>query len=171
MHLFAVDHNFPEPLVVQFSRELADLGVKLVPVRQINARWMEAHDDWELFHGLHTHADPWVGLISNDADMLLREREMCFLHHTRLTLVVIRASGHNPVRAFGVLLAHIQHVCNDTTPRKPQVWQLSVTKKPPDGTHGLLEKIASRKNVSVADLIARNPLPDDLSLPVGLDES
>jgi len=42
--LFAVDHNFPEPLLRHVD---SILGAELVPIRMIDSAWAEL-DDWEL---------------------------------------------------------------------------------------------------------------------------
>ncbi|MBA3809184.1 MAG: hypothetical protein H0X28_12465 [Solirubrobacterales bacterium] len=91
--LFALDKNFPQPIDAQ-----------LVPIDQIDER-MSTLDDYELLLALRHHADPWDGLITTDSSMLAQGRELAALIQTRLTLVVAVASGHNPVKASGLLFA------------------------------------------------------------------
>ncbi len=60
-------------------------------------------DDWELLLALHHHADAWDGLITTDSSILNQGPELAALIQTRLTLVVAMESGHNPVKASGLL--------------------------------------------------------------------
>jgi len=109
--LFALDHNFPEPVLAAFADLLP--MVELVPIRAIDAAWTEL-EDWELLRALHRHQQSWDGLITNDENMLSLAKEMTVLSQTRLTLVVARGEGHNPIRAVGALLCHIPHICHHT---------------------------------------------------------
>jgi hypothetical protein len=93
--LFALDKNFPQPIVGVLSDFQTD--ATLVPLDQINPR-MSTLDDWELLLALHHHADPWDGLITTDTSMLAQGPELATLIQTRLTLVVAVASGHNQSR-------------------------------------------------------------------------
>jgi hypothetical protein len=53
--LFALDKNFPQPIVSVLSDFQAD--AKLVPLDRIDPR-MSTLDDWELLLALHHHAEP-----------------------------------------------------------------------------------------------------------------
>lgn len=117
--LFALDHNFPQPIVDVLSSFQSD--AELVRVDQIDPR-MPDLDDWELLLALHHHADAWDGLITTDSSMLKQGRELAVLIQTKLTLVVAMESGHNPVKASGLLFAHLEGICKQTTPAKPQAW-------------------------------------------------
>ena len=97
--LFALDHNFPRPIVdalVEFSVE-----AELVRVDQIDDR-MPDLDDWELLLALHHHDRAWDGLITTDSSMLQQPRELAVRLQTRLTLVVAMGSGHDPLKATGL---------------------------------------------------------------------
>ncbi len=65
--LFALDKNFPQPIVGVLSDFQAD--AQLVPLDQIDSR-MSTLDDWELLLALHPHTAPWDGLITTDSSML-----------------------------------------------------------------------------------------------------
>lgn len=95
---FALDHNFPDP-IVEVLRDF-QVDAELVRVDQIDTR-MPDLDDWELLLALHHHAEPWDGLITTDSSMLNQGPELAALIQTRLTLVVAVESGHNPVKASG----------------------------------------------------------------------
>lgn len=121
MALFALDHNYPMPIIEQAKPYLR--GVELVPIGDIDSRLPDL-DDWELLLGLHHHTRDWDGMISNDTSMLEQERELAVLGYTHLTLVAPVAAGHDPIRSTGLVLAHIEDIAARTTPRKPQVWRL-----------------------------------------------
>ena len=71
--LFALDHNFPEPVLAAFADVLP--MVELVPIRAIDAAWTDL-EDWELLLALHRHEHNWDRLITNDEDMLSLDEEM-----------------------------------------------------------------------------------------------
>ena len=96
--LFALDHNFPDPIVAVLAKFQKD--AELVRIDQIDPR-MPDLEDWELLLALHHHASSWDGLITTDSSMLHQGRELATLMHTRLTLVVAMETGHNPVKASG----------------------------------------------------------------------
>src|SRR4051812_36910333 len=100
--LFALDQNFPNPIVSVLAEFQTD--AELVRVDQIHER-MAMLDDWELLLALHHHAQPWDGLITTDSSMLNQGRELAALIQTKLTLVVALEAGHNPVKASGLLFA------------------------------------------------------------------
>lgn len=121
MTLFALDHNYPMPIIERARPYLRD--VELVPIGDIDSRLPE-FDDWELLLALHHHSLEWDGLVSNDTSMLDQERELAVLGYRHLTLVAPVAAGHDPIRSTGLVLAHIEDIASRTTSRKPQVWRL-----------------------------------------------
>jgi hypothetical protein len=149
--LFALDHNFPEPVLAAFSSVMPMVDV--VPVRLIDSAWARL-DDWELILELYRHARPWDGLITNDEAMLSLPKEMTVLSQTKLTLVVAKGEGHNPIRAVGALLCHLPHICHHTKADVAQIWNLRVAQKNPDDVGDYLERIAARNKTSVATLLA-----------------
>jgi hypothetical protein len=157
--LFALDQNFPEPIVdaLKMAMDCADL----VPVREINAD-MPKLEDWELLVRLRQHDREWDGLITCDADMLNESRTMAALHRTGLTLVIADGQGHNPVRATGLVLFHLDHVCKETVRNRPQVWILRAVQKPPESPTRYLEKIARHAKLTVDAVLERHAadLPD-----------
>ena len=97
---FALDQNFPEPIVDGLVDWLAS-DAELMPIRRIDER-MATLDDWEVLQALHTDARAWDGLITTDAKMPSLPRELAVLCQTRLTLVAAQAvdtrsdQGHRP---------------------------------------------------------------------------
>lgn len=112
--LFALDQNFPQPIVKVLQDFQAD--AELVPVSASDARMAEL-DDWQLLLALHHHERPWDGLITTDSSILFQPLELSVLIQTRLTLVVALEVGHNPVKATGLLFAHLAGICKRTAGR------------------------------------------------------
>jgi hypothetical protein len=161
--LFALDHNFPQPVLGALGDALPQ--VELVPIREIDPDFTEL-DDWELLRALHVHERPWDGMITNDDAMLSLAKEMTVLSQTGLTLVVAKGEGHNPIRAVGTLLCHLSHICHHTTPGTPQIWKLRVAQKNAERVGDYLETIAKKAKTTVAQVLADNRLaPTDLRRP------
>jgi hypothetical protein len=155
--LFALDQNFPEPIV----DALADFirSAELVPVRRIDKAFTTL-PDWELLLALHRHERDWDGLITSDANMLSLPREMSILMQTKLSLVIARRQGDNPIRATGIILAQLDNICHHSRRDVAQVWELGITQKPATEPWAYMEKIASRLNVATADLYNGYKLPE-----------
>jgi hypothetical protein len=147
--LFALDHNYPAPIIEQAQPYLDD--VELVYIEKIDSRLPE-FDDWELLLALHHHPRDWDGMISNDTSMLDQERELAVLGYTQLTLVAPVAAGHDPIRSTGLVLAHIENIASQTTPRRPQVWRLGGRTSRGDHPDRFLEKLAKRADLDPIDL-------------------
>jgi hypothetical protein len=163
--LFALDHNFPQPIVDALAEFLVE--TELVRVDRVDPR-MSDMDDWELLLSLHHHPRPWDGLITTDSSMLNQPRELSVLIQTRLTLVVAIASGDDPLKATGLLFAHLAGICNRTSPDKPQVWKLRTAERNGDDPWEDLKRVARHQHREAGDLwaefqlddagLARNPL-------------
>lgn len=123
---FALDKNFPEPIVEVLAEFQAD--AELVPLDRIDRR-MSTLDDWQLLLALHHHDGAWDGLITTDSSMLAQGRELATLIQTKLTLVVAAAAGHDPVKASGLLFAYLAGICQRTTPERSQIWQLKAANR------------------------------------------
>lgn len=156
--LFALDHNFPDPIVTVLSDFQAD--AELVRIEQIDVR-MPDLDDWELLLALHHHDRPWDGLITNDDSMLNLGRELATLVQTKLTLVVALAAGHNPVKAAGLLFAYLQGICSRTDPDTPQVWKLNAANRQADDSWEYVKRFADHNNRTANDVWAEFKLPID----------
>ena len=149
MALFALDHNYPAPIIDQAKPYLAD--VELVYIEEIDRRLTE-FEDWQLLLALHHHSREWDGMISNDTSMLDQERELAVLGYTHLTLVAPVAAGHDPIRSTGRVLAHIEDIASRTTPRKPQVWRLGGRTGGGQHPNQFLEKLARKAGLDPIDL-------------------
>lgn len=148
--LFALDHNYPLPIVHDAAPYMP--SVELVPLTDIDARLPGFEDDWRILLALHHHDRPWDGLISNDASMLDQAAELAVLIYTGLTLVAPVAAGHDPVKSTGLLLTHVENIAARTTPRRPQVWRLAARSPGGDHPDRYLEKRARMLGVDPQDL-------------------
>jgi hypothetical protein len=166
--LFALDHNFPDPIVKVLAEFQAD--ARLVRIDQIDSRMADL-DDWQLLLALHHRPEPWDGLITTDSSMLNQGPEIAALIQTKLTLIVVVASGHNPVKASGLLFAHLGSICKRTRRDKPQVWRLNAKSSPHREPWDFLTRFAEHNNRTVdaawadfrlvPEVLARDPLADD----------
>jgi hypothetical protein len=62
--LFALDHNFPDPIVSVLAGFQTD--AELVRIDQIHSGMADL-DDWELLFALHQRSEAWDGLITTDS--------------------------------------------------------------------------------------------------------
>lgn len=136
----ALDQSFPTP-IIEALREYI-LETKLASVREIDKR-LPTLDDWELLLALHQTGE-WDGLVTTDAAMLALPREMSVLLQTKLTLVVTEGAGNDPIRATGLLLAHLPNICRRSRPDEAQVWRLRVGHPPHEDPWKLLDQIAKK---------------------------
>jgi hypothetical protein len=144
--LFALDQNFPQPIVDALDAFIPE--AELVPVRSVDPLLAEL-DDWELLLALHHHARPWDGLVTTDSGMLNLPREMAVLRQTNLTLVVAHDSGHDPIKATGLLLTHLGYISRATSQAEPQIWQLTAKNRPGKHPWEFMERIADHQNRTV----------------------
>jgi hypothetical protein len=159
--LFALDHNFPQPIVAVLAEYQAD--AELVRVDRIDAR-MPDLDDWELLLALHHHSEPWDGLITTDSSMLNQGPELAALIQTKLTLVVATESGHNPVKASGLLFAYLAGICQRTRSDEPQVWTLAAANRPARAPWDFVKRFAEHNNRATDDVWAEFKLsPETLA--------
>jgi hypothetical protein len=163
--LFALDRNFPQPIVSVLSDFQAD--ATLVTLDAIDPR-LSTLDDWELLLAWHHHVEAWDGLITTDSSMLSQGPELAALIQTKLTLVVAMESGHNPVKASGLLFAYLASISRRTTSKRPQVWRLNAANRAHEEPWDFLARFAQHNGretrevwdefrLSAAEL-ARDPL-------------
>lgn len=165
--LFALDHNFPDPIVSVLADFQAD--AQLTRIDQIHPA-MPDLEDWELLLALRQHPEPWDGLITTDSSMLNQGPELAALIQTKLTLVVATAAGDDPVKASGLLFAYLSGICKRTRPDIAQVWTLNAVSKPHRAPWEYLTRFAEHNNRSTDrvwsefrltdEQLARDPLSD-----------
>jgi hypothetical protein len=165
--LFALDQNYPEPIVDALAEFLAD-DAELIPIRRIDERLPTA-EDWQVLQALHLHGRDWDGLITSDKNMLGLPKELAVLCQTKLTLVVAVAAGHDPIKATGLLLTHLGSICEQTRADSAQVWTLRTARKAPEDPWIHMTQAAARQDISADTLYRRERLTgDDLAAdPLG----
>ncbi len=109
-------------------------------------------DDWEVLLSLHHHVRTWDGLITTDSSVLNLPREMSVVRQTNLTLVAVHDAGHDPLKASGMLLAHLPYICTQTTPAEGQYWLLRTRNRPGRDPWEGLEQIARHQHRDVDEL-------------------
>lgn len=153
--LFALDQNFPQPIVKVLQDFQAD--AELVPVRVIDPR-LAAFDDWQLLVALHHDKRRWDGLITTDSSILFQPLELAILIQTGLTLVVTLEAGHNPVKATGLLFAHLAGICRRTRPDAAQIWRLRAVTQAHVSPWKQLSIVAEHQHVDANRLFATHRL-------------
>jgi hypothetical protein len=156
--LFALDQNFPQP-IIDGLQDWLEADAQLIPIADIHPR-MATLDDWEVLLALHADARSWDGLITTDARMLSLPRELAVLCQTKLTLVVAVAAGHDPIKATGLVLAHISNICRRTRGDKAQVWRLQTTSRAADDPWDYLGRIARRRGETTQSTYSRERLAE-----------
>ena len=149
MRLFALDQNFPQP-IVDGLKDWLSADVELVPIARIDNR-LATVDDWEVLLALHADERPWDGLITSD-DMTRLPRELAVLCQTKLTLVVAVGAGHDPIMATGLVLAHISNICRRTNPDAAQIWKLRTAAKDADDPWEAMTSLATRRGTTAIEL-------------------
>jgi hypothetical protein len=155
---FALDQNFPQPIVEVLREFMTE--AELVAVGDIDARLTDI-DDWEVLLALHHHAEEWDGLITTDGGMLSLPRELSVLMQTKLTLVVADASGHDPLKATGLVLTYLPWIAAHTQRDIAQVWVLRSGNKPYEDPWDWMTKLAGRRGTTANALYAEEKLAAD----------
>ncbi len=126
-------------------------GGRVVSIRDIDERLADIHD-WQVLLALHHHERPWDGLVTTDSGMVNQPRELATLMQTKLTLIVAEAAGHDPLKATGLVFAHLPWICDRVDAAQAQVWQLRANRKPADDPWELLRRVAGHQNADLQDL-------------------
>jgi hypothetical protein len=156
--LYALDQNFPQP-IVDSLRDWLEADAELTPIAEVHPD-MATLDDWQVLLALHTDERPWDGLITTDARMLNLPRELAVLCQTKLTLVVAVAAGHDPIKATGLVFAHISNICQRTRADRAQVWRLATVARDADNPWNHLDRAARRRGETASEAFARERLDD-----------
>ncbi len=138
---FALDQNFPDNALRQSWPDSLSL-VRLGTFRPDLVRGVE---DWEIL--LELQHEGLGGFITNDEKMLRAAREMVALANTQLTLVVTSGTGHDPMKATGLLLMHLRDIAVDSASR-PLVYVLRMTGKSAKRPGAILNEIATARGVA-----------------------
>lgn len=147
--LFALDQNFPQPLVQAVAAFIPE--VELVPIRNIDVRLSDM-EDWEILLALHHHARAWDGLVTTDSSMLNQARELAVVRQTNATLVIAHDAGNDPIKATGLLLAHLDYIAAHTVSTEPQIWRLTANNRPGRDPWEHLERVAHHQHREINEL-------------------
>src|SRR5579863_8853343 len=116
--VFALDQNFPEPILGAFDRWLPD--VRLVPIKALDHRFPD-YDDRPLLLALE--ALPGVeGLVTNNYKMLRSPSEAAAICATHLTVIAVEGHGDDAARASGAILLDLPGIMHRRTPGKAEVF-------------------------------------------------
>lgn len=151
---FALDEEFPDTILEALKWGVVE--AELVPMRVLDER-LRGLDDWQLLLALH-HMPNIEGLITTDSRMLNLPRELAVIHQTNLTLVVVERAGDDPIRAAGLLLVHLPHICQNTVRSTGQIWKLNVQNKNHERPWDELQRVAKHKRANVKDLFQEHKL-------------
>lgn len=159
MRRFLLDEQFPGTVLPQLARLLAE--VELVPLRAADPALCGLSDSELLLEAYRMGG--WDGFLSLDAAILDDPFNLVILHRTKLTLVVVEASGHDPARGAGLLLVHLPAICKKCTSSAGQIWKLAAANKNHEKPLDLLKLIAQHRSRRWQDLLAENqPTAADL---------
>jgi hypothetical protein len=80
---------------------------------------------------------------------------------TKLTLVMAKESGHDPIKATGLLLAYLPGICQRTDTEKAQLWTLRAVQRSADDPWDSFERVARQRGITASRLYANNKLDSD----------
>ena len=164
--LFALDHNFPEP-IVKVLRKFQE-EAELVSVSDIDPQMADL-DDWQIMLALYHHERPWDGLITTDSSILKQPSELAVLLQTKLTVCCDIDRGHldsgDPIKATGLLFAYLGGICGRTDPNTAQVWKLAARNREHQNPWDDLSRAAEHQHLSVSELWQEHRLsPSELAI-------
>jgi len=151
---FALDQNFPATILDSLGLGVPD--AELVPLTSIDARLTEV-DDSDLLRALHCIGG-FDGLVTTDSSMLQLPFELAIIHQTKLTIVSVEESGHDPVRALGLLLTHLPGICKKSVKATGQAWRLRYAQKNHEDPWELLKRVAKHQGTDPNSLYKSNCL-------------
>lgn len=145
--VFALDENFPEPVLLEIVR-IHTPELHLRHVRWIDPRLLGLLDH-QLILALYQMGVE--GLVTNDDRMLSLPEVLASIEQTRLTIVTCRRTGHDPLVATGLLLAHLGRIAGRHRPDRPQVWRLTAPERAPEDFGALIKEVEGRTGQRVGD--------------------
>lgn len=158
---FVLDHDFP-PLVVRVPIP----EVELVALASVDARLVADVEDWAVIAALGQRNDV-DGFVTIDRRMLRTPKVLSVLAQTRLSLVVCKDVGNDPIAATGLALLHLPSIAGRYE-GQAQLWDLPrpAQRRPEDLDRAIVE-LARHAKVSREALLVREQLtPEELARPV-----
>lgn len=146
--VFALDENFPDPILLKIVAEYTP-EIDLRPIRSMDPRLTRGLADDRLILALHQLAVE--GLVTNDDRMLALPEVLAVIQQTGFTVVTCRRTGHDPLVATGLLLAHLGRIGRRHRLGLPQVWRLTGPDRGPDKVDEIVRQAEERSGRRVAD--------------------
>lgn len=144
---FALDQNFPEPILSCLDRFIID--IQLVPLRAIHPDLPDMSDRRLL---VVLDQISWPGLVTNNHKMMQNPSEIAALLNTKLTMFVVEGVGHDPIRATGAVLLDLPGALRKMVPDKPQVFWMRPRNPEPQKPWDLFIRAAERQHRAPAEL-------------------
>ena len=139
-------------------------GVELRELSAIDNQLTHDVEDWVILAELSRRGDIH-GFITCDENMLRLPKELAVLRQTQLTMVVFSESGHDPLRATGLLLQHLPSIVARWEPIA-QLWILRSTQKAAEDIDAYVARVADSGGISREQLLKTNQLsPEELKRP------
>ncbi len=152
----ALDVGFPVPIVDSLNSHMPDFSLALV--QRIDPR-LRTLDDWQLIAAL-PHFNHCV-LVTND-DFLNESRVLTAAHQAHVTLVTVGKSGHDMIKATGMLLTALPDIRHEIEARsRPLVFKLRPTRAKGKTIGQQMSLRASRHGVSTRAMFGAEQLSDD----------
>ncbi|MHB8576514.1 MAG: hypothetical protein ACYDCQ_14425 [Dehalococcoidia bacterium] len=144
---FVLDQNFPHaPAGLPWPPP-----IELIPLPEFARHLVRNYEDWEILRELDERGDI-AGLITNDAGILDQAMEMVTLFRSHLTLIVTEGVGHNPIRATGLVMVHLQEIAKRID-SAPQVFRLRPGALIPFSPGRQINVLAKRRHMPPPQLI------------------
>lgn len=162
--LFVTDQNFPRPILKDALRIYVP-EIRIEALWDVEPRLTRDHEDWEVILGLKQLGAE--GFISCDDNMLDNPRVVAVIEQTKFTVVSCQETGHDPIVASGLLLAHVPRISKRHDSDKPQVWRLRPTEEKPKKMAELKEAITKKSGLRVEEFRLTREELESRVLPTG----
>lgn len=151
----ALDQNFPLPLVHAFQ-QFVPPGLTLEHLTKIDPALSRMADS-ELIRELSRRN--YDGLVTTDYHMLDDPPTVAAMVDTKLTVLVIEAAGHDPLKATAALLQELPGLEHRLLPNQANVIRHRPRATTPRPAWEYLKKIADKQGADVDDLWKRHKAP------------
>lgn len=157
---FVLDHNFPEIVTtVKWPP-----SIELSQLKALDSRLISGLEDWQVLLALHQRGGI-DAFVTQDVRILSSPTEVTILCQLSLSLVVVEGVAENPIRATGVLMAHLEPIVSKLG-EGTRIFRLRVNRVD-DTPNKYLNQVALQQRISPPDLAKReNAIIGDLSAPV-----
>jgi hypothetical protein len=148
----ALDQNFPLPLVRAFEPFIPP-SIKLEHLAKIDPALSRVTDD-ELVRELNRRN--YDGLVTTDYHMLDDPETVAAMVDTKLTVLVIEAAGHDPLKATAALFQELPGLEHRLLSNQANVILHRPRSTKPKPAWEYLKRIADKQDADVSDLWKRH---------------